>query len=71
MITKSPLSLDELATMTVLLNRYVHELVYEANEGVALDEDPRDTAEREIAIEKIESALNVAREDLQYRLETL
>ncbi len=70
MITKSPLSLDELAALAVLLNRYGSELLYEATDGALIDEDPHEKDLKQIKIDKIGQAMEVINNDLSGKLGT-
>lgn len=65
---KKQLTITELAQLIGLLSQYKDNLLYEANEGIDINEDPHDTEVRNIAIERVHDCLETAVDDLQYRL---
>lgn len=67
-ITRQPLSIDELGKLAGLLQRYLVELQYEHEDGRALDEDDEDTKQREKALCTVTDCAKILREDLNYRL---
>lgn len=64
------LTLDELGKLIGLLARYQKDLIYEAHEGLRLDEDPHDIEVRELAIEHVDVCLKTIVDDFNYRLTT-
>lgn len=67
-VTKQPLTIDELGQLAGLLARYHVELNYEACDGRAIDESPVDTLNRNKAMNAVGNCLKVIRDDLYVRL---
>lgn len=68
MIHRPILSIDELGQLAGLLSRYHKELIYDAQDGAALDEDEFTLNKRAIAIERVGLCLREITDDLYYRL---
>lgn len=69
--TRSPLHIDELGQLAGLLARYKNELIYEANDGSAIDESDAERQLRQYAIDDITDCLQVVSEDLHARLSNI
>ena len=65
--TEQP-TIGELGQVVGVLTKYEDYLLYEANQGALLDEDPRDAQQRELAIESVSNCIKTVAEDLKYRL---
>ena len=66
--TYKELTIKELGELVGLLAQYKDNLVYLAQEGEIMDEDPHDRDERDIAIVNVTNCLGTVTEELKYRL---
>lgn len=67
-MSKNGLRMDELGKLVGLLARYHGELIHDAHVGASMEEDPHDTDQREIAINKVEDCLDVISDDFFCRI---
>ena len=63
------LTISELAQLLDLLKKYYDNLIYYANDGQRLDEDPLTIEARKLAIKRIEDCIETIKDEILYRLE--